>query len=87
MACWRRRPSCYANSTVPSDRVRAADSRAFDEKMVKREIEMRMKSGSISEEHEEERKKAVETSHLDHDGAELASAILRFFHFEDDGLE
>ena len=55
--------------------------------MVKREIEMRIKSGSISEEHEEERKKAVETSHLDHDGAELASAILRFFHFEDDGLE
>jgi hypothetical protein len=55
--------------------------------MVKREIEMRIESGGISEEHEEERKKAVETSHLDHDGAEVASAILRFFHFEDDGLE
>lgn len=60
---------------------------AFDEKMVKREMEMRIESGSIGKEHEGERRKAVETSHLEHDGDELASAILRFFHFEDDGVE
>ena len=60
---------------------------AFDQKMVKREIQMRIDSGAISEDDESERKRAVETSHLEHDGVELASAILRFFHWEDDGIE
>lgn len=60
---------------------------AFDERMVKREIQMRIDAGSIKDDHEEERKKAVETSHLEHDGGVLAMAILRFFHYEDDGIE
>ena len=60
---------------------------AFDQKMVKREIQMRIDSGGIDEDDEDERKRAVETSHLEHDGVELASSILRFFHWEDDGIE
>lgn len=60
---------------------------AFDQKMVQREIQMRIDAGSIKDKDEEERRKAVETSHLEHDGDVLAMAILRFFHFEDDGLE
>jgi hypothetical protein len=60
---------------------------AFDEAMVKREIEMRVESGGITSDDEKVRKKAVETSHLEHDGGVLAMAILRFFHYEDDGLD
>jgi GMP synthase-like glutamine amidotransferase len=60
---------------------------AFDEEMVKREIQMRIDSGAIKEDDEDERKRAVETSHLEHDGEELAAAILRFLHWEDDGIE
>jgi len=60
---------------------------AFDEKMVKREIQMRIESGGIDDDDEEVKERAVETSHLEHDGVELASAILRFFHWEDDGIE
>ena len=60
---------------------------AFDDKMVKREIQMRIDSGSIKDKDDEEKRKAVETSHLEHDGGIVAAAILRFFHFEDDGLE
>jgi hypothetical protein len=53
--------------------------------MVKREIQMRVESGSIKDlKHADE---ASETSHLEHDGAAVAGAILRFFHFEDDGID
>jgi hypothetical protein len=53
--------------------------------MVKREIEMRVEAGSIKDlKHADE---ASETSHLEHDGEVAAAAILRFFHFEDDGIE
>jgi hypothetical protein len=58
---------------------------AFDSAMVKREIQMRVEAGSIKDlKHADE---ASETSHLEHDGAEVAGAILRFFHFEDDGID
>jgi len=58
---------------------------AFDSAMVKREIQMRVEAGSIKDlKHADE---ASETSHLEHDGDAVAGAILRFFHFEDDGVE
>ncbi|KAK1987734.1 GMP synthase [Colletotrichum cereale] len=58
---------------------------AFDEDMVKRQIEMRVDSGGIQDlEHADQ---ASETAHLDHDGDRVAAAILRFFHGDDDDLD
>lgn len=58
---------------------------AFDQAMVKREIKMRVDSGSIKDLNHAD--KASETSHLEHDGEVVAAAILRFFHLEDDGID
>jgi GMP synthase-like glutamine amidotransferase len=58
---------------------------AFDDKMVKTQIEMRMERGSIED--KDHADQAAETADLEHDGDRLAMAILRFFHFEDDGIE
>lgn len=58
---------------------------AFDAGMVRRQIEMRVKSGSIDDlEHADE---AAETAHLRHDGNVVATAILRFFYNDDQGVE
>lgn len=57
---------------------------AFDESMVRRQIEMRVEAGSIEDlEHAD---RAAETAHLDHDGFMVAAAILRLFHYDDDGM-
>ena len=58
---------------------------AFDDEMVKTQIEMRVKKGSIED--KDHADQAAETADLEHDGDRLAMAILRFFHFEDDGIE
>ncbi|KAF5521686.1 putative glutamine amidotransferase-like protein [Colletotrichum aenigma] len=58
---------------------------AFDEDMVKRQIQMRVESGGIQDlEHAD---RAAETAHLEHDGDLIAAAILRFFHGDDDSIE
>lgn len=58
---------------------------AFDEGMVKSQIEMRVESGGIEDtEHADQ---AKETGDMDHDGDKVAAAILRFFHDEDEGIE
>lgn len=58
---------------------------AFDEGMVRSQIEMRVESGGIEDlEHAD---RATETAHLEHDGNLVAAAILRFFHDEDDNIE
>lgn len=49
----------------------------FDEKMVRRQIDMRVESGSVEE---EEGEVAKETAALEHDGRVVAAAILRLFH-------
>lgn len=63
---------------------------AFDGEMVKREIEMRIKSGSIrvdeNDQHGKEVEEAEEWADAEHDGGDVARAILRFFAYEDDGL-
>lgn len=63
---------------------------AFDEEMVKREIEMRVDSGSIKvdedEQHGEEVKGAKEWADAEHDGEDVARALLRFYAYEDDGI-
>lgn len=56
---------------------------AFDEDMVNRQISMRVESGGIQD--QEHADKARETAHLEHDGGEVAKAILRLFQFDDDG--
>jgi GMP synthase-like glutamine amidotransferase len=56
---------------------------AFDEDMVRRQIEMREESGGIQDSEHADR--AKETAHLEHDGLEVAKAILRIFRFDDDG--
>lgn len=53
----------------------------FDEEMVKRQIEMRVESGSIED--ESVAKKGKEAAAEEHDGEIVAGAILRFFHGED----
>lgn len=58
---------------------------AFDPQMVRREIQMRIDSGALQDMALAEEAKG--NSHLEHDGEVLAAAILRFFHYEDDGLE
>ena len=53
--------------------------------MVNQEIDMRVESDDIKDlEHAD---RAAETAHLEHDGDKVAAAILRMFHFEDDGVE
>lgn len=56
---------------------------AFDEDMVKRQIQMRVESGGIKDLDHADR--AAETADLEHDGQEVAKAILRIFRFDDDG--
>ncbi|KAK4179129.1 class I glutamine amidotransferase-like protein [Triangularia setosa] len=58
---------------------------AFDEEMVKRQIEMRVKAGSIGD--KEAADQAAETADLEHDGEVAAGAILRFFHDEDEDID
>ncbi|KAL2786396.1 class I glutamine amidotransferase-like protein [Aspergillus keveii] len=56
---------------------------AFDEDMVKRQIQIRVESGGIKDlEHAD---RAAETADLEHDGVEVAKAVLRIFVFDDDG--
>lgn len=58
---------------------------AFDEDMVKRQIQLRVDSGGIEDLDQADR--AAETAHWKHDGDVVAAAILRFFHGDDDSIE
>ncbi|EME83225.1 uncharacterized protein MYCFIDRAFT_65618 [Pseudocercospora fijiensis CIRAD86] len=59
----------------------------FDEKMVRRQIELRQKSGAIDENDAAEVQDAEETAHLEHDGEIVAAAVLRFFHGDDHNID
>ncbi|KAF4554698.1 Glutamine amidotransferase class-I-like protein [Elsinoe fawcettii] len=59
----------------------------FDAKMVHRQIELRQKSGGITEEDGAEVDEAAEKAHLEHDGEVVAAAILRFFHGDDHDVD
>ncbi|KAF2009886.1 class I glutamine amidotransferase-like protein [Aaosphaeria arxii CBS 175.79] len=56
----------------------------FDEKMVKRQLEMRVEAGSVKLEDADE---AAERADWMHDGLIVAKAVLRFFHGDDDSVE
>jgi GMP synthase-like glutamine amidotransferase len=53
----------------------------FNEAMVKRQLEMRVKAGSLSEGDASE---ASERADWLHDGKTVAKAVIRFFHRDDD---
>ncbi|OAF98994.1 class I glutamine amidotransferase-like protein [Paraphaeosphaeria sporulosa] len=53
----------------------------FDDKMVKRQLEMRVQSGAVESNVAE---KAAERAEWQHDGLLVAKAVLRFFHGDDD---
>jgi hypothetical protein len=56
----------------------------FNEAMVKRQLEMRVKSGSLTEKDAHE---ASERADWMHDGKTVAKAVIRFFHGDDDKFE
>jgi GMP synthase-like glutamine amidotransferase len=56
----------------------------FNEVMVKRQLEMRVNAGSVSAEEADE---AAEKADWMHDGKIVATAVLRFFHGDDDDIE
>ncbi|KAF2025808.1 class I glutamine amidotransferase-like protein [Setomelanomma holmii] len=56
----------------------------FNEVMVKRQLEMRVKAGSLSEKDADE---ASERADWMHDGQRVAKAVIRFFHGDDDDIE
>ncbi|THY30760.1 class I glutamine amidotransferase-like protein [Aureobasidium pullulans] len=56
----------------------------FDEDMVKRQIELRVESGSLKDlDHAEA---AKETADMEHDGEVVAASILRLFHGDDNDI-
>lgn len=55
----------------------------FNEVMVKRQLELRVKSGSVTKEDANE---AAESADWMHDGLVVAQAVLRFFHGDDDDV-
>ncbi|KAL5333715.1 class I glutamine amidotransferase-like protein [Aspergillus crustosus] len=58
---------------------------AFDEDMVKRQIQIRVDSGGIKDlEHAD---RAAETADLEHDGVEVAKAVLRLFMEDHDEMD
>jgi hypothetical protein len=56
----------------------------FNEKLVKRQLEMRVDAGSVELKDAEE---AAEKADWMHDGLVVAKAVLRFFHGDDDAVE
>ncbi|RYP05039.1 hypothetical protein DL764_004058 [Monosporascus ibericus] len=56
----------------------------FDDKMVRRQLDMRVKSGAVTF---DEATEAAEKANWMHDGVRVAQAVLRFFHGDDDAIE
>jgi GMP synthase-like glutamine amidotransferase len=56
----------------------------FNEAMVKRQLEMRVEAGSLTEKDADE---ASEKADWKHDGEVVAKAVIRFFHGDDDNIK
>lgn len=56
----------------------------FDETMVKRQLDMRVKAGTLEEKNANE---ATERADWMHDGLLVAKAVIRFFHGDDDEVD
>lgn len=76
--CWGYSEHTPVQGLYVPDRLFSTQAHlAFDEDMVKRQIEMRIESGGIQDMEHADR--AAETAHLEHDGDVVAAAILRLF--------
>ena len=83
--CWGWSEHTAVQGLYITDRLFTTQAHlAFDEDMVRRQIQMRVDGGGIEDLDHADR--AAETAHLEHDGIEVAKAILRLFHFDDDGM-
>ncbi|KAJ5927165.1 hypothetical protein N7516_008938 [Penicillium verrucosum] len=85
VACWGRSEHTPVQGLYIPNRLFTTQAHlAFDEDMVKRQIQIRVDGGGIKDlEHAD---RAAETAHLEHDGVEVAKAILRIFVYDDDGM-
>lgn len=83
VACWGRSDHTLVQGLYIQDRLFTTQAHlAFDEAMVKRQIQIRVDRGGIKDlEHAD---RAAETAHLEHDGVEVAKAILRLFLCDED---
>lgn len=83
VACWGRSDHTPVQGLYIQDRLFTTQAHlAFDEDMVKRQIQIRVDRGGIKDlEHAD---RAAETAHLEHDGVEVAKAILRLFLCDED---
>ncbi|KAJ5135719.1 uncharacterized protein N7515_004997 [Penicillium bovifimosum] len=86
IACWGRSEHTPVQRLYIPNRLFTTQAHlAFDEDMVRRQIQIRVDSGGIKDlEHAD---RAAETAHLEHDGVEVAKAILRIFVYDDDGTD
>ena len=86
IACWGRSEHTPVQGLYIPNRLFTTQAHlAFDEDMVKRQIQIRVDGGGIKDlEHAD---RAAETAHLEHDGVEVAKAILRIFVYDDDGMD
>ncbi|KAJ5515084.1 hypothetical protein N7463_004636 [Penicillium fimorum] len=84
VACWGRSEHTPVQGLYIPNRLFTTQAHlAFDEDMVKRQIQIRVDSGGIKDlEHAD---RAAETAHLEHDGVEVAKAVLRLFSYDHDG--
>ncbi|KAI9037097.1 type 1 glutamine amidotransferase [Aspergillus affinis] len=83
IACWGRSEHTPIQGFYIPNRLFTTQAHlAFDEDMVKRQIQIRVDMGGIKDlEHAD---RASETAHLEHDGVEVAKAVLRSFVYDDD---
>ncbi|KAL4783746.1 class I glutamine amidotransferase-like protein [Aspergillus varians] len=82
VACWGRSEHTPVQGLYIANRLFTTQAHlAFDEDMVKRQIQIRVDSGGIQDlEHAD---RAAETADLEHDGVEVAKAILRLFVYDE----
>ncbi|KAJ5473505.1 hypothetical protein N7475_003071 [Penicillium sp. IBT 31633x] len=83
VACWGRSEHTSVQGLYIPNRLFTSQAHlAFDEDMVKRQIQIRVDRGEIQDlEHAD---RAAETAHLKHDGVEVAKAVLRLFSYDHD---
>lgn len=83
---WASTPHTPVQGVYLQDRLFTSQGHlGFDEKMVRRQIEMRQEAGGIQD--DGQAVEAKETASLMHDGVLVAAAILRLFHGEDRELK
>ncbi|KAL2812226.1 class I glutamine amidotransferase-like protein [Aspergillus cavernicola] len=83
IACWGRSEHTPVQGLYIQNRLFTTQAHlAFDEDMVRRQIQMRVDSGGIKDLGHADR--AADTADLEHDGVEVAKAILRLFVYDDD---